>query len=135
SKQWSMYDLGEFHDPRDAAFVAQEFAKQYDRGAVRQMVTDEVFYQVAREFRENIEIPEWVYPAEGLLIEDIKNDYGYKTNYVSCAREALVEVVKVFQMKPPALKDAKRLIAKVEDLFKAGCSYRDAARQVMGVAA
>lgn len=132
--QWSMFKIGSlFDDPRDAAFVAQEFEKQYDKDTVRQMVTDGTFYDIAREFKKNIEIPEWKFPAEGLLVEDILNDHGYKTNYVPDSKTALQEVIKVFGLKVPALKEVPAIVKKVEVLYNEGFTYREAARQVMGV--
>jgi hypothetical protein len=132
--QWSMFNIGNLYkDPRDAAYVAQEFEKIYNPDQVRQMVTDGVFYDVAREFVENTDIPDWQFPAEGILIEDILNDYGYKNNYVSDAKSALQEAVKVFGIKVPSLKEIPSLISQVENLYKDGCSYREAARKVMNV--
>lgn len=132
--QWSMFKIGNlFEDARDAAFVAQEFEKEYTQEQVRTMVTDGVFYDVAREFVENLDIPEWQYPAEGLTIEDITNDYGYKVNRVDNAREALVEAISVFNKKTPPLKEAKVLINKVNKLYNGGLSYREAARIALGI--
>ena len=133
--QWSMFTIGDFKDPRDAAYVAQEFFKQYDKNAVRLLAKDGDWTEVAREFRQNIEIPTWQYPAEGLSIEDILGETGrgYKNNYVSDARAALVEVIKVFELKTPDLKMAKTLINKVEEAYKGGKSYREAARHAMNV--
>lgn len=129
---WSMYKIGSLYDdPRDAAFVAQEFEKVYDSHKVRQMVTDGIFYETARQYAKNVEIPEWEFPAEGLLIEDILNDYGYEANRVEDAKSALVEAYKVFQIKPPALKEVPALVKKVEEYFAKGMSYRQAARKVV----
>lgn len=132
--QWAMFKIGtQLKDPRDAAFIAQEFEKQYTLDQVRQMVTDDTFYDIAKNFAETIEIPEWQYPAEGLTIEDILNDYGYKQNYVPDAKSALREVISVFNMKAPPLKDIKSLVEKVEALFNTGMTYREAARITMNV--
>jgi hypothetical protein len=133
--QWSMFAIGDFKDPRDAAYVAQEFFTQHSKDAVRLIVKDGNWAEVAREFRENIEIPEWQYPAEGLSIEDIlgESKCGYKNNYVSDARAALIEVIKVFKLKTPDIKTAKTLINKVEEAYKSGQSYREAARYTMNV--
>lgn len=132
--QWSMFKVGKlFDDPRDAAYIAQEFEKQYTQDQVRTMVTDETFYDVARDFVENIEIPKWDYPAEGLLIEDILNDYGYKVNRVDNAREALVEAINVFGLTTPPLKKGKELINTVNKYYETGMTYREAARKTMNV--
>ena len=131
--QWSMFKIGaQFKDPRDAAFIAQEFEKVYTHDQVRQMYTDGVFYEVAREFVKNTEIPEWQYPAEGLLVEDILNDYGYKQNYVPDSKTALREAIAVFGMKPPSLKEIPILVKKVQELYDQGLTYRQAAMQVLG---
>jgi len=129
---WSMYTIGKFKDPRDAAFVAQEFEQTHDKEFVRQMTTDGLWAEYAKEFAEKIDIPVWSFPAEGLLIEDIKNDYGYKQNYVSDAKAALVEALKVFGVTPPALKEVPSFIKKVEKYYEMGLSYREAAKKVIG---
>lgn len=131
--KWTMHDIGRYNDPRDAAHVAQEFEKQYTKDQVSQMVLDGAFSEIAKVFRETIDIPEWKYPAEGLLIEDILNDYGYEKNYVLDAKEALREVIKVFNLKAPNLNDIKTLVETVEKLYQTGISYRTAAKQTMGV--
>jgi hypothetical protein len=131
--QWSMFKIAGFNDPRDAAFVAQEFEKQHKSEYIRELVTDGLFYKYAKEFAQNIDIPEWKYPAEGYLIEDHLNDYGYKVNRVDSARDALVEAIKVFGLKPPSLKEVPNLIAAVEKNYEEGMSYREAARNVMNV--
>ena len=132
--QWSVFNIGTLYkDPRDAAYIAQEFEKLYNPDQVREMVTDGVFYDVARDFVESTEIPEWQFPAEGLLIEDILNDFGYKQNYVSDSKSALREVISVFGLKAPSLKDINGLVAKVEELYNEGASYRQAAKIVMNV--
>lgn len=133
NNEWAMFNIGLFKDPRDAAYVAQEFEKQYTKEQIRQMVTDQTFRQIANDFVENLEIPEWKYPAEGILIEDILNDYGYKMNYVNNAKEALREVISVFGITPPSLKEVQKLVDQVEEKYKSGISYREAARIVMGV--
>ena len=127
---WSMHNIGLYKDPRDAAFVAQEFEKRYNKIAVRQMVVDGTFYDIAREFRENIEIPEWKYPAEGMTIEEMIGD-KYKTNYVNNARDALVEALKVANIKAPAIHKAKEMMNLVEKLVKNGITYREAAKKVV----
>lgn len=129
--EWSMHTIHLYKDPRDAAFVAQEFAKVYDKVAVRQMIIDGSFNQVAKEFRENLEIPEWKYQAEGLTFEDILGG-KYKTNYVNNAKDALVEALRVFNMKAPALKIATKMMAEVENLVKNGMTYRSAAAAIVG---
>jgi hypothetical protein len=135
NNEWAMFTIGDYDDPRDAAYVAQEFFKVYSKESVRTLQTDGEFSQVAREFRETIEIPEWQFPAEGLLIEDILNESanGYKQNYVADARTALLEAINVFKLQTPNLKTAKTLINKVEEAYKTGLSYREAARNIMNV--
>jgi len=132
--QWAMFHIGtQFKDPRDAAFIAQEFEKVYDKDQVRRMHTDGIFYEVAREFISKTEIPEWKYKAEGLLVEDILNDYGYKHNYVPDSKTALREVISVFGLKTPKLKEVKQLVEQVETLYNQGMTYREAARKVMNI--
>jgi hypothetical protein len=131
--EFTMCNFAKFDDPRDAAFVAQEFAKEYDKEAVRQMVVDGTFLEVANEFVAGLEIPEWKFPAEGLTIDDILCDYSYTKNHVPTARDALIEVFKVFGGKPPAVAEATKMIKKVDELYNSGMSYREAARQVAGV--
>lgn len=127
---WSMHTIGLYTDPRDAAFVAQEFEKLYDRVAVKQMIVDATFNEIAREFRENIEIPEWKYQAEGLSIDDMLGG-KYTTNYVDNAREALIEAIRVAGIKTPVIAKAKEMMAKVDKLVKTGITYREAARQIV----
>lgn len=127
---WSMHIIHLYKDPRDAAFVAQEFAKVYDKAAVRQMIDDGSFNQVAKKFCENIEIPEWKYQAEGLTIEDILGG-KYKTNYVNNVKDALVEAIRVAGVKTPPLKIATKMMADVEELVKNGFTYRIAAKTVV----
>lgn len=130
---WTMYKIGLYKDPRDAAYVAQQFEKIYDREKCRQLVTDGLFEEVAREFRETIEIPEWQYPAEGFSIEELLNGgyEEYKMNYVDNARDALREAIKVYNKPAPALSVAKVMINKVEELYKKGMTYRLAAKQIV----
>ena len=132
--QWSMFKIGnQFKDPRDAAYVAQEFEKQYNHDQARQMYTDGVFYDVAREFVKTLDIPVWKYPAEGLLIEDILNDYGYKQNYVPDAKSALREAISVFGIKPPSIKDIPALVKKVETFYADGMTYRESAIKALNI--
>jgi hypothetical protein len=133
AQQWAMFPIGFFDDPRDAAFVAQSFQDKYNRDNIRQMVEDGEFNQVASDFVKNLDIPEWKYPAEGILIEDILCDYGYKNNIVPDAKVALREVITVFELKTPPLKDVKGLIDQVEKLYKSGMTYRESARIVMNI--
>jgi hypothetical protein len=127
---WSMHNIGLYKDPRDAAFVAQEFEKKYDKITVRQMIVDGTFYDIAREFRQNIDIPEWKYPAEGMTIEEMLGS-KYKMNYVNNARDALLEAMKVENIKSPIVSKAKEMMAKVENLAKTGITFREAAKQVI----
>lgn len=133
-KEFTMLNFPQkFDDPRDAAFAAQEFAKLYDKEAVRQMAVDGVFTDIARELVDNLEFPEWQFPAEGITIQDILCDYGYTKNHVTTARDALVEVFKVFSIRPPQVKQATKMITEVEALYQSGMSLREAARKVAGV--
>lgn len=127
---WTKHRIGMFNDPRDAAFVAQEFARIYSKDTVDELVRDGNFAEVAKEFRETIEIPEWKYPAEGLDFDDIEGG-SYKLNYVNNARDALVEAIKVLGKKVPSIADAKKMISKVEDSVAEGMTYRTAAHQLV----
>lgn len=129
--QWNMFTIGTYKDPRDAAYVAQKFDEEHDNQFVRDLVTDGEWYKYAREYRENIDIPEWEFPSEGLTIEDIELDYGYKTNRVSSPKEALIEAIKVFGKKPPVLKYVKPMVDAVEELYEDGLTYRQAAQKVV----
>lgn len=131
---FSMHPFAQFKDPRDAAFIAQEFEKLYDKVKVRQMVTDGTLREVANEFIKNTEIPEWQFPAEGFTIEELLNGgyEEYKRNYVDNAKDALVEALRVSGKKTPDLKTAKSMIEEVEALYKTGMTYRLAAKEVVG---
>lgn len=127
---WSMHKIGLYKDPRDAAFVAQEFEKKYDKSAVRQMIVDGTFYEIAREFRETIEIPEWKYPAEGMTIDEMIGG-KYKTNYVNNSRDALLEAIRIANIKVPPINKAKEMMNSVEDFVRSGITYREAAKKVV----
>lgn len=127
---WSMHTIGLYKDPRDAAFVAQEFAKLHDKVAVRQMITDNTFIDIVRAFRETIEIPVWKFDPEGLSFDDILGG-KYKTNYVNNAKDAIIEALRVFQKKTPSLAEGKILLQKVEAMVKSGLNYRQAAHSVI----
>jgi hypothetical protein len=133
AKEMSMFDIAYFDDPRDAAFIAQEFAKKFSKETVRSMVTDGTFKETAKEFAQNLEIPEWKYQAEGFSIEELLNGgyEEYKKNYAATAKDALVEAIKVLGKKTPDLKTSKIIIEKVENLYKTGMNYRDAAYIIM----
>ena len=128
---WSMHTIGMYKDPRDAAYVAQEFEKVYTKEQVRQMIVDATFTETARDFRENIEIPEWRYRAEGMSIDEMIGG-NYKTNYVDNAKDALVEAIRVHGVKAPALAIAKKMMAEVENLVRQGMTYRYAAHKIVG---
>ncbi len=130
NQEFNMFTIGLYDDPRDAAYVAQEFEKKVSKAQVREMATDGTFAEFAKEFRSNIEIPEWVYPAEGMSIDEMLNT-TYKKNYVLNAREALVEAINVFKKPVPSLKDAGKMIAKVEAAVKEGMTLRAAAAMVV----
>lgn len=129
---FSMHTIGQYNDPRDAAYVGQEFAKRYDKVTVKQMVIDGTFRAVANEFRESIEIPEWKFRAEGLDFDDI---FGgkYEKNYMDNSRDALLEAIRVLGKKTPALPEAKKLMAEVDKLVNAGgITFRQAAHKLVG---
>lgn len=130
--QFHMHTIGQYDDARDAAYVGQQFEKKYDKYVVRQLVKDGLFSEIAKEFRQNIEIPEWIYPAEGLDWDDILGG-KYETNYVDNARDAIREALKILNKKAPPIEEAKKIIAKVEQLFKDGMTYRQAAHKVINV--
>lgn len=130
-KIFGMQVIGIYDDPRDAAFVAQEFAALYDRHAVTEMVASGSFKEIADEFVENLDIPVWAYPAEGLSFEDLESDYTYTRNYVNTSVDALKEAIQVFSKKPPAVQKVKALVAEVETLVSTGKTYREAARHVV----
>lgn len=129
-----MASIGMFDDPRDAAFIAQEFAKAYNVDQTTQMKVDGTFREISKEFIKNTEIPEWQFPAEGLTFEELEGEGadGYMFNYVNNAKDALREVVQMFKLKAPAVKAIPALITKVEELVKGGETYRAAARKTMG---
>lgn len=131
--EFSMFNISFHNDPRDAAFVAQEFAKKYSKEVVRSMVIDGTFKEFAKEFSENLEIPVWKYYAEGFSIEELINGgfEEYQKNYAATAKDAIVEAIKVLGKKTPDLKTAKAIIEKVENLYKTGMSYRAAANQIL----
>jgi hypothetical protein len=134
NNQWAMFEIGGYDDPRDAAYAASIFEAEYSRETVRSLVSDGGFKEVAIEFRKKLEIPEWKYPAEGLLIEDILGENSYKTNHVSDARAALLEIIKLKKLPAPNLKKAKEMIDAVQAEYEKGVTYREAARMVMGIA-
>lgn len=132
NNEFNMFTIGLYNDPRDAAYVAQTFEKKMSKAQVREMVTDGTFAEYAKEFRSNIEIPDWVYPAEGMTIDEMLNT-TYKRNYVLDAREALVEAINVFKKPVPSLKEAAVLIKKVEAAVKEGMTLRAAAAKMVGI--
>lgn len=132
---FSMVTIGKFKDVRDAAFVAQEFAKVYNEEQVYEMALDKTFTEVAKDFMKNLEIPEWQFPAEGLDWDDILGENGYKQNRVEDAREALVEAIKLFGVKVPNMSHVKEMINRVNDLYNNGHSFREAAKTVLNIQA
>jgi len=130
-KEFTMCNFARFKDPRDAAHAAQEFSKQYDKYAILSMVTDGTFREIAGEFAKDLDYPEWKYPAEGMTIQDILGESGYKINRVCDSRAALVEAFQVLACKPPAAAWTKVMIDQVDVLYEAGLDYRTAARQVV----
>lgn len=130
-EMFAMMPIRAYKDPRDAAYVGQQFAKLYDKFKVRDMSDAGEFREICNDFLENLEIPEWEFPAEGLSIEDILGGNGYKVNYVSNAKDALIEYIKISGMKPPGLDKIKNLIQQVETLYKSGLSHREAAAKTL----
>ena len=128
-----MHTIRHYRDPRDAAFVAQEFHKIYDRHAVSDMINAGTFREICNEFIENLDIPEWKYPAEGYTIEELLGEKViYKKNYVGNAREALLEAFEVFNVtNRPSLDAAKKMMNRVEELYRNGMTYRQAAAEVI----
>jgi hypothetical protein len=128
--------LGSYDDARDAAFVAMTFAETYSKDAATAMYMDGTFRDVVDEFLANLEIPEWKYPSEQITFAEFENakEEGYTTNRVEGAREAILEILKIKNLKAPNLTEAKALIAKVEAMVKAGThNYRQAAKVAFGV--
>lgn len=128
---YSMVTIARFDDARDAAFVGQEFAKRYNEQEVYQMVIDKTFDDVAKDFVDNLVMPVWQYPAEGLDWDDILGNDGAKKNRVDNARDALVEALKDAGKAAPAIVQAKKMIAEVEALYQTGVSLREAAKNVV----
>ena len=128
--EWTMFNIGMFKDPRDAAYVAQEYERQYGKHITRQKVTDGEWREFANDFVKNIDIPEWVFPAEGLSIDEMTGESGYRRNHVESAREALVEALQLLKRKIPPLSEVPTLIKKVENKYNTGLSYREAAKEV-----
>lgn len=132
ANRFNMIDIASYKDPRDAAFIAQEFAKEFSKEEIRTMIIDGTFRETAKQFAATTEIPEWQFPAEGLDFDDILSDYKYDRNWHETARDALVEVFKNIPGKRPALKEVNRLIKMVEEYkAKHSCPYRTAARAVV----
>lgn len=128
---YAMHLIKNCKDPRDAAFIAQEFEKHYSRDVVTDMVLSGDFKQAVEEFLSNLEIPEWKYPAEGLTFEEMECDWGYKKNYVTDAREALIEAFSIFGVKKFPLNTIPIFIAELESrVFDGSKTYRTAAREM-----
>lgn len=128
--------LGTYDDARDAAYVAMSFAELYPKDVATEMYMAGTFNDAAREFLENLEIPEWQYPSEQISFDEYENIEvaGYTTNRVEDARAAIVEAIKLFGVKTPKLEESKKMIARVEEMVKAGThNLRQAAKVVLGV--
>lgn len=132
-KIYSMIYIGYHKDPRDAAYVGQVFNELYTEEQIYNMAVDGEFRQIAKDFVNNIEIPKWKHPAEGLTMDDIVGNNSYKKNRVVDAREALVEAIEQFGVKVPSLAEVKNMIAHVEELYNNGYSYRNAAKTVLNI--
>lgn len=128
---YSMVTIAKFDDARDAAYVGQEFAKLYTNEQVYEMVLDKSFEDITKQFVENLDIPEWAYPAEGLDWDDILGYDKSKKNHVFTSKDALVEALKETGKKPPSVVIARQMVAEVDALYNQGKSYRDAAKLVV----
>jgi hypothetical protein len=123
--------IGNYKDPRDAAYVAQQFQESYSPEIVRTMLHDNMFRDTVASFLEYTDIPKWKYPAEGLDMDDLTGDHKYTKNYAPNAREALVEAIAVYDIAPPPLTEVKSLIDKVEKLYRdEDLTYRQAAAKI-----
>lgn len=128
---YSMVTIARFDDARDAAFIGQEFGKKFTEQDVHQMVIDKTFGDVAKDFVDQLDIPVWQYPAEGLDWDDIVGSNGDKKNRVDNARDALIEALKAAGKSTPALAQAKKMVAEVDGLYLNGMSFREAAKNVV----
>ena len=126
---YSMVIIAKYDDPRDAAFIGQEFAKKFTTEQIYEMAHDKSFDDIAKQFIEDMEIPEWQYPAEGMDWDDILGSDS-KKNRVADARDALVEALKISKKKAPTVAVAKQMINEVESHYNQGMSYRAAAKFV-----
>lgn len=131
--KFGMVKIGLFEDPRDAAYVAMEFNKQYTKDQATQMVVDGTFNEIAKEFVENLEIPEWQHPAEGLSFDEIEGiPADYAMIYSTSAKDAINKVLKEKGLATPKLDEAKKLIEQVEKMHQeTGVSYDLIARKVI----
>jgi hypothetical protein len=131
---YTMVTIARYEDARDAAYVAQTFAKLYNPTQVFEMVRDDILKDVVADFLAELEIPEWQYPAEGLDWDDIlgfeSGESRYKQNHVSDARGALIEAIDALKRKAPLASNVPGMIAFVDGLYNQGRSYREAAHLV-----
>ena len=131
NENFGMVTIRAYKDPRDAAFVGQEFNKMYNKFVARELQDAGDLRDVITDFLENVEIPEWKFPSEGLSIEELLGEVKYRTNRVDSAKEALIEAIKLTGSKPPALNLINEIVKKVEKLYKEGLTYREAALEVI----
>lgn len=131
--KFSMASIGMFEDARDAAYVAMEFNAAYSKEQSTQMIIDGTFKEVAKEFIENLEIPEWKYPAEGLTFDEIEGlPADYKMIYSTSAKDAISKILKEFGLPVPKIEIAKKMISEVEKLHAdTGVSYDLLARECL----
>ena len=131
--KFAMVKIGLFEDPRDAAYVAMEFNKQYTKDQATQMVVDGTFNEIAKEFVENLEIPEWQHPAEGLSFDEIEGiPADYAMIYSTSAKDAINKVLKEKGLPVPKIEIAKKMISEVEKLHAdTGVSYDLLARECL----
>lgn len=131
SKEWNIFRIGNFKDPRDAAYIGQKFADEHTKEYVRTLHTDGEWAEYAALWISEQDIPEWKYEAEGMTIDDITGENTYKINRVDDAKEALREWISMKGIKVPPLNMVNNLIQSVNQLYQNGKSYRQAVRELL----
>lgn len=69
--EMTLRSVGFYDDPRDAAYVAQAWQRKFSGDDVRKMVENDTFAEETRKFRDNLKIPKWMFPAEGMSAAEI----------------------------------------------------------------
>lgn len=124
----SNYIIGHYEDARDAAFVAQRFARKYDNDQVRDMVQNGVFALKTNDFTSRVAIPKWEYPS----ITEGNGEYAYVKEYVETPSAALIEAFDMFDYKGSRDYDTiTNMLAAIDNMFCTGTPLREAARQVV----